>query len=140
MKPSIAANALDIQKKKPQPQTDIFLNKKIVAPEKLKILVLSGNDIITDELEFIHKCTNLIKLDLSNNHISKISSKVGIDKLTKLQIMYLHNNKIENAGGLEGVFMLQKLVHLTIRDNPIERLPRISHLIVNVMQGLKILG
>lgn len=39
--------ALDIQKKKQQPHQDIFLNKKIVAPEKLKILVLSGNDIIS---------------------------------------------------------------------------------------------
>lgn len=39
---------LDIQKKKPQTQHDVFFNKKIVAPEKLKILVLSGNDIVSD--------------------------------------------------------------------------------------------
>ena len=42
--------ALDIQKKKQQSQHDIFFNKKIVAPEKLKILVLSGNDIVSEEL------------------------------------------------------------------------------------------
>lgn len=39
--------ALDIKQKKQQPHQDVFFNKKIVAPEKLKILVLSGNDIIS---------------------------------------------------------------------------------------------
>ncbi len=37
------SGTLEIQKKKQQTQHDIFFNKKIVAPEKLKILVLSGN-------------------------------------------------------------------------------------------------
>ena len=45
-----AIGGLDIQKKKPQSQQDIFFNKKIVSPEKLKILVLSGNDIVSEEL------------------------------------------------------------------------------------------
>lgn len=41
---------IEAQKMRPKPDQDIFLNKKIVAPEKLKILVLSGNDIVNDEL------------------------------------------------------------------------------------------
>ena len=41
---------IDGQRMKPKPDQDIFLNKRIVAPEKLKILVLSGNDIVNDEL------------------------------------------------------------------------------------------
>ena len=36
--------------------------------------------------------------------------------------------------------MLNKLTHLTIRDNPVERLPRIEHLIINVMPSLKVIG
>jgi hypothetical protein len=39
---------LDIQKKKPQSREDIFFNKRVVVPDKLKILVLSGNDIVTE--------------------------------------------------------------------------------------------
>lgn len=39
---------IEAQKMKPKPDQDIFLNKKIVAPEKLKILVLSGNDIVNE--------------------------------------------------------------------------------------------
>lgn len=54
--------------------------------------------------------------------------------------MYLHKNRIENAASLEGVFMLNKLTHLTIRDNPVESLPRIEHLIINVMPSLKVIG
>lgn len=42
--------AFHVERKKQQPYQDIFLNKKIVAPEKLKILVLSGNDLVNDEL------------------------------------------------------------------------------------------
>jgi len=57
-----------------------------------------------------------------------------------LQILYLHNNKIENAVGLEGVFMVPNLIHLTIKGNPVEKLPRIEHLIVNVLPSLKIIG
>lgn len=40
--------ALQVEKKKQQQYQDVFLNKKIVAPEKLKILVLSGNDLVND--------------------------------------------------------------------------------------------
>lgn len=39
---------IEARKMKSKPDQDIFLNKKIVAPEKLKILVLSGNDIVND--------------------------------------------------------------------------------------------
>lgn len=131
---------LDIKKKKAQNQHDIFFNKKIVAPEKLKILVLSGNDIISDELEFIYRCVNIVKLDLSNNHITKITPRARMDSLKKLQILYLHHNKIETVSGMEGVFMIPKLIHLTIRENPLERLPRIEHLLVNMIPTLKILG
>jgi len=36
------------KKKQQQKNQDVFLNKKIVAPEKLKILVLSGNELVND--------------------------------------------------------------------------------------------
>ena len=118
----------------------MFLNKKIVAPEKLKILVLSGNDLVNDELEFLQKCTSLLKLDISNNHITSISAKIKMSSLRKLEILYLHNNRISKLDGLEGVFAIPKLTHLTIRGNPIEHLPRIEHLIINMLPTLKIMG
>ena len=40
--------AIKVEKKRQQQYQDAFLNKKIVAPEKLKILVLSGNDLVND--------------------------------------------------------------------------------------------
>lgn len=110
---------LETRKMKSKPDQDIFLNKKIVAPEKLKILVLSGNDIVNDELEFIHRCVNLIKLDISNNHITKVTPKIQMGELTKLKILAMHNNRIEHVQGLEGIFSIPNLVHLTIKDNPI---------------------
>jgi hypothetical protein len=36
--------------------------------------------------------------------------------------------------------MAPNLVHLTLRDNPVEKLPRIEHLIVNVLPTLKVIG
>lgn len=36
--------------------------------------------------------------------------------------------------------MINKLVHLTIKNNPVDHLPRIQHLIVNVMPCLKVIG
>jgi hypothetical protein len=39
---------LQIQRKKPLSRQDIFFNNKLVVLEKLKILVLSGNDIVND--------------------------------------------------------------------------------------------
>lgn len=52
----------------------------------------------------------------------------------------MHNNRIENIQGLDGIFEIPNLLHLTIRGNPIEKIPRIEHLIVNMIPQLKILG
>ena len=88
------SNNIQKEKNKHQQQQDVFLNKKIVAPEKLKILVLSGNNLVNDELEFLQKCVSLIKLDLSNNHITMISNKIKMNHLKKLKMLNLQNNKI----------------------------------------------
>lgn len=92
--------AFKIEKKRQQQYQDAFLNKKIISPEKLKILVLSGNDLVNDELEFIQKCVSLIKLDLSNNNITNISQKIRMNHLQKLKILYLHNNQISKVDGI----------------------------------------
>lgn len=112
-------SAFQIERKKQQQYQDVFLNKKIVAPEKLKILVLSGNELVNEELEFVQKCVSLVKLDLSNNHITSISSKIKMGHLKKLRMLYLHNNRINKLDGIEGVFSIPELNFLTIRDNPI---------------------
>ena len=49
-----------------------LLNRKIVSPEKLKILVLAGNELMNNHLEFLAKCVSLIKLDLSHNYLTKL--------------------------------------------------------------------
>lgn len=63
-----------------------------------------------------------------------------MNELKKLKILYMHNNRIENIQGLERVFSVPELVHFTIKANPIENVPRIEHMIVNMIPTLKILG
>ncbi len=55
-----------------------------MSPDRLKILVLSGNELNNDQLDFLQKCVSLIKLDLSSNNISKISDKINFSLLNRL--------------------------------------------------------
>ena len=127
------------KKTQPRHEPPTFFHRKILTPEKLKILVLSNNDLINSELDFIQRCTNLIKLDISNNQIKAINRKVRLHLLKNLRILYLHNNRIESIGGIEGIFGTE-LRHLTIRGNELEKLPQIEHLIVNMIPTLWLIG
>lgn len=64
------------RRKEQRPQ--INLQEQIKAPEKLKLLVLSGSRLATNDFLFILKCRNIIKLDLSDNELQSIPEEFSI--------------------------------------------------------------
>lgn len=50
----------------------VRIKEQIKSPEKLKLLVLSGSQLASNDFSFIHRCRNLLMLDLSDNELSKI--------------------------------------------------------------------
>lgn len=64
--------------------TDFFY---IQVPAEVKVLLLSGTLLNKNQLEQVCKCTNLLKLDLSNCNLTSIPN---LKKLTNLRILYMH--------------------------------------------------
>lgn len=64
--------------------TDFFY---IQVPADVRVLLLTGSSLNKNQLDQVYKCTNLLKLDLSNCNISQIPN---LKKLTNLRILYLH--------------------------------------------------
>lgn len=80
--------------------------------------MLAGNELLNEHLDFLQKCINLIKLDLSHNHITKLASKIGFGGLAKLEVLQLHHNKLAGVEAIESIFGCPALLYLTYHHNP----------------------
>ena len=96
-----------------------MLNRKIIAPEKLKMLVLAGNDLVKEHLGFLGQCFNLIKLDLSHNHISSLGEAGSLGQLGRLEVVLLHYNKLASVEAMLPLAGCDNLTYLTCHHNPL---------------------
>lgn len=63
-------------------------------PKQLKMLILSGTDLNSCQLDILNACQNLIKLDISSNKITEFPTEFLVYKLKNLKLLYVHNNQI----------------------------------------------
>lgn len=115
-----------------------MLEKSILEPLKLRILILSGTGLTGQELESIQICKNLLKLDISQNQIKCFPDSLSFSNLSQLRLLYLHENLIEESGSLKQVFEIPNLRYLTLFNNPIysKGIMNLRELIVNSMPSL----
>ena len=102
--------------------------------------MLAGNELLNEHLDFLQKCVNLIKLDLSHNHITKLASKIGFGGLAKLEVLQLHHNKLAGVEAIESIFESPALLYLTYHHNPMEGYAKIEHTVINNIPSLKLIN
>jgi hypothetical protein len=66
---------------------------------QIRVLDLSSNFI--RDIEPLHSCIRLVKLDLHNNHIAELPSPQFWKRLRYLRILYLHGNSIGGRQSLQ---------------------------------------
>jgi Leucine-rich repeat (LRR) protein len=62
---------------------------------------------------------NLVKLNLSFNHISMLPPKEVLAGLKSLRILFLDHNIMQKWRNLESLTAIQSLYHLTLLNNPV---------------------
>jgi len=102
--------------------------------------VLAGNDLLNDHLDFLPKCINLIKLDLSHNHLTRIPDKADLSVLHQLEVVYLHSNKLSSIDSVRPLFRCETLTYFTYHNNPLEISVKHEHEMVNSLPNLKLLN
>jgi Leucine-rich repeat (LRR) protein len=95
---------------------------------------------MTEQLEFLQKCSSLIKLDLSHNHITRLPDKADFSHLRRLEVLLLHHNKFALVDSLAPLSGCPQLTYLTLHHNPLEATPRHEHQLVNSLPALKLLN
>ena len=88
-------------------------------PNDIERLILSHGEIEGLRFHKLHKFTNLIELDLTDNKISHISSENNdtLNKLSKLTYISLELNKLESVD-----LDLEHLIKLNLSYNPLNQL------------------
>ncbi len=99
--------------------------------------MLSENTL--SRLHGLHLCTNLHKLDLSDNHIKTLPNTHFWACLPRLETLFLHNNKIDSIHSLKALSVLPALRILTLYGNPVEHHPAYRHMLVNQHDKLVLL-
>ncbi|CAD8115126.1 unnamed protein product [Paramecium sonneborni] len=92
--------------------TDFFY---IQVPADVRVLQLSGTSLNKNQLDQVYKCTNLLKLDLSNCNLICFPN---LKKLINLRILYLHQNHITSLQ-VEPILGCNQLNYLTLFLNPV---------------------
>lgn len=77
----------------------ITLEELIVCPEAMRLLVLHTPTPI--DLTMLTRCTNLIKLDISNNALKEVPY---LGHLEQLKFLFLHGNHL-SLSSLKAIFM-----------------------------------
>ena len=88
----------------------------------------------------MQKCINLIKLDLSHNHITKLPEKIAFQNLNKLEVIQLHYNKLAGIDTIQSIFECPSLIYLTYHHNPMEAYVKNEHTVINMIPTLKLLN
>lgn len=122
-----------------QEQEKSSLEQLITDPLHLKLLILAGTDLKIAELQQINTCVNLMKLDISSNHLSSLPASVDFGKFVNLRLLYLHNNSLSDMESLNQIFKCKQVIYLTLFRNPLSELNSIRHYIINSMPNLKCL-
>jgi Leucine-rich repeat (LRR) protein len=104
------------------------------------MLVLAGNDLQNDHLDFLGRCMNLIKLDLSHNHITRLPDKASLENLTRLEVACLHFNKLASLEAIRPIYKCSTLTFLTYHHNPLEVHVKHEHEMVNCLPNLKLIN
>lgn len=125
------------QRKSDRPH--INLQEQIKAPEKLKLLVLSGSHLGPGDFVFILKCRNIMKLDLSDNELTKVPPEFDGSQLPNLQLLFLHNNYFKDIEGIRPIVLCGCLIQVTIYNNPLQS-PQTEHYLINVLPKLKMVN
>ncbi|EAS05063.2 hypothetical protein TTHERM_01299690 (macronuclear) [Tetrahymena thermophila SB210] len=115
------------------------LEQLITDPLHLKLLILAGTDLKIAELQQINQCVNLMKLDISSNHLQLLPPNIDFSKFSNLRLLYLHNNNLSDMESLNQIFKCKQVVYLTLFRNPLSELNSIRHYIINQMPSLKCL-
>jgi Leucine-rich repeat (LRR) protein len=80
---------------------NISLEELIPNPKSLRLLILHTPFPLT--LNALQNCTNLIKLDLSNNNLTTVPY---LGHLNQLRFFFLHNNRLD-FDALQTIFSLE---------------------------------
>ncbi|CAD8196593.1 unnamed protein product [Paramecium pentaurelia] len=109
--------------------TDFFY---IQVPADVKVLLLTGTSLNKNQLDQVQKCTNLLKLDLSNCNLTFIPN---LKKLTNLRILYLHQNQISQLS-VEPITGCNSLNYLTLFLNPVSAQCSLRRQVISYMKSL----
>ncbi|CAD8197130.1 unnamed protein product [Paramecium octaurelia] len=109
--------------------TDFFY---IQVPADVKVLLLTGTLLNKNQLDQIQKCTNLLKLDLSNCNLTLIPN---IKRLTYLRILYLHQNQITQLS-VEPIQGCNNLNYLTLFLNPVSAQCSLRRQVISQIKSL----
>ena len=88
------------------------ISEFIKDPASLKLLILAGTKIKSNEIATVNKCTSLIKLDLSSNNLFDLPLQFTNFHLMK--ILYLHDNQLTECHVAN-----TNLEYMSLFDNPI---------------------
>lgn len=70
-------------------------------PERVRVLVLTGQKLSSQQFIFLRTFNNLIKLDLSHNRISTFSQGFSFKPFTQLKTLFLHYNKFDRLKSID---------------------------------------
>eukprot|EP01135_Chromosphaera_perkinsii_P006770 Nk52_evm18s578 gene=Nk52_evmTU18s578 len=113
------------------------LGNKIGLCINLQVCILHSNYLTS--IEGLEGCTQLVKIDLHDNHLSNLPPRTFWRHFQKLKILYLHNNGIKSLQSLSSLGECHDLALLTCYDTPVSLHPNYRHFTVNTVFSLKAL-
>lgn len=76
-------------------EEELEISEFIKDPASLKLLILAGTNIRSNEIVTVNKCVSLIKLDLSSNQLKEIP--LHFSNFHQMRILYLHDNQLSTC-------------------------------------------
>lgn len=96
-------------KKKSEAQHHIF--SQIRNPVSVKILIFVNQHVNLKDYTFLSSCSNLVRLDLSQNAISHLPKEFLLSRLQRLKVLMLHHNQLVRLGDVQAVFEVPQVAN-----------------------------
>ncbi|XP_040607485.1 leucine-rich repeat and IQ domain-containing protein 3 isoform X1 [Mesocricetus auratus] len=103
----------------------------------LRVCIFSNN-FVTD-IQPLHSCIKLIKLDLHGNQIKTLPDRNFWGGLKNLKLLYLHDNSFSKLKNICVLAECESLIGLTMFDCPVSLKKGYRHVLVNSIWSLKAL-
>lgn len=91
---------------KKKPSHNIFA--QIRNPASVKILIFVNQHVSIKDYTFMSACSNLVRLDLSQNAVSALPKEFSFSRLERLRVLLLHDNQFVRLSDIRMVTEVAK--------------------------------